>query len=103
MIPAYYSCTFTVRYTPIRFTRPVVSILSGVLNFRLNVCYLWRHRRLQESRELSLRLILLKGVHEARLRLASCTFFLLPVFVFVFSVPGCIREPKRQRRRPEEE
>ncbi|HLO06589.1 MAG TPA: VCBS repeat-containing protein, partial [Terriglobales bacterium] len=72
-----------------------MSILSGVLNFRLNVCYLWRHRRLQESRELSLRLILLKGVHEARLRLASCTFFLLPVFVF--AVPGNSQQPEPQK------
>ena len=96
MIPPHYSFTFTVRYTPTRFTRPVVPILSGVPNFRLNVWSAWRHYRLQKIRELPMQPIPAKRIHHVRLRLASCTLFLLPVMVFVFAVPGNSQQTEPQ-------
>ena len=46
---------------------------------------------LQEIRELSMRPIPAKGIHHVRLRLASCTLFLLPVMVLVLAVP--VKQP----------
>src|SRR6478752_1359436 len=95
MIPAYYSCTFTVRYTPTRFTRPVVPILSGVPNSRLNVWSMRWHPCLQGIGELSMRPGPARQLHRVRLRLTSSVLFLLPLFVL--AVPGNCQQPALQK------
>ncbi len=97
MIRAYYSCTFTVRYTPTRFTRPVVPILSVVPNFRLIVRSAWQHYRLLNIHELSMQPVPPKQIHHVRPRLASYTLVLLPLFVFVFAVAGNSQQTEPQR------
>ena len=71
-------------------------MLSGAPNFRLNVWPIWRHRRLQEIRQLSRRPIFSKGIHHFRLRLASYTLFLLPP-VLVLAVPGNSQQTEPQK------
>jgi len=70
-------------------------MLSGALNFRLNVWPIWRHRRLQEIRQLCRRPIFSKGIHHFRPRLASYTLFLL--LVLVLAVPGNCQQPAPQK------
>jgi len=63
-------------------------------NFRLNV---WWHRRLRKLGKLLMWPIPAKRTHRVRLCLASSTFFLLPVFVFVFALPGDSQQPEPQK------